>query len=69
LYDNNEATVFILYFLIKPDFNTCYRFDVEKLNEHFQKYPPEFIDEHLVKFYKNTGLFNVSAILVFFIYL
>lgn len=36
-----------------------------KLNEHLSKYSLEFIDENIVKFYKNTGLLNVSGILVF----
>ena len=41
LYDNpkNINTVFNLYFLVKPDFKKFYRFDIVKINEHFNKYP------------------------------
>ena len=71
LYDNNETTVFKLYFLIKPDFNKFIKFDIVKLNQHFAKYPLEFIDENIVKFYKNTGLLTAINIkcLVIFIFL
>ena len=65
LYDNNESTVFNLYFLVKPDFEKVIKFDIEKLNKHFAKYPLEFIDKNIVKFYKNTGLLTASGILVF----
>ena len=65
LYDNNESTVFNLYFLMKPDFNKTIKFDIVKLNQHFAKYPIEFIDENIVKFYKNTGLLTAMSILVF----
>ena len=67
LYDNNESTVFNLYFLVKPDLDRCIKFDIEKLNKHFAKYPLEFIDQNIVKFYKNTGLltaFGVSESLI-----
>ena len=66
LYDNNETTVFKLYFLIKPDFAKIIKFDIVKMNEHFDKYPLEFIDQNIVKFYKNTGLLAAVGVLVFF---
>ena len=66
LYDNNESTIFHLYFLIKPDFNKVIKFDLVNLNQHFAKFPLEFIDENIVKFYKNTGLLSPFGILVFF---
>lgn len=67
LYDNNDATVFNLYFLVKPDFDNAIKFDIIKIVEHFNKYPLEFINknENQIKFYKNTGLLAVSGILVF----
>ena len=65
LHDNNKSTIFNFYFLIKPDFKRVVKFDVVKLNEHFNKYPVEYIDANIVKFYKNTGLICVSSILVF----
>jgi hypothetical protein len=65
LYDNNECTFFKLYFLVKPDFDKFIRFDIVKMNEHFAKYPIEFIDENLVKFYKNTGLLTAVGVFVF----
>lgn len=68
LYDNNDNvnTVFNLYFLYKPNLESGKILNFVKLNEHFSKYPLEFIDENIVKFYKNTGLLNVSGILVFY---
>jgi LAGLIDADG endonuclease/Cytochrome C and Quinol oxidase polypeptide I len=66
LYDNNESTYFKLYFLIKPDFDRTIKFDIEKLNQHFAKYPLRFVDQNIVKFYKNTGLLSARGILVFF---
>ena len=63
--DNNEWTFFKLYFLVKPDFDKFIRFDIVKMNEHFAKYPIEFIDENLVKFYKNTGLLTAVGVFVF----
>lgn len=66
LYDNNETTVFNLYFLIKPDFDKFIKFDIVKLNQHFAKYPLEFIDQNIVKFYKNTGLLTALGVLVFY---
>jgi hypothetical protein len=65
LYDNNESTVFNLYFLVKPDFDKPIKFDIVKLNQHFAKYPIQFIDENIVKFYKNTGLLTALSVLVF----
>jgi hypothetical protein len=65
LYDNNEATVFKLYFLVKPDFGKVYKFDIESINQHFDKYPIEFIDQNIVKFYKNTGLLTAAGVIVF----
>jgi hypothetical protein len=65
LYDNNESTVFNLYFLIKPDFDKIIKFDIVKLNQHFAKYPNMFIDKNIVKFYKNTSLLTAYGILVF----
>jgi hypothetical protein len=52
LYDNNEWTVFNLYFLVKPDFNRVIKFDIKNLNKHFAKYPLEFIHQNIVKFIK-----------------
>lgn len=63
--DNNEWTFFKLYFLVKPDFDKFIRFDIVKLNEHFAKYPIEFIDQNIVKFYKNTGLLTAVGVFVF----
>jgi hypothetical protein len=65
LYDNNESTVFNLYFLVKPDFNRSIKFDIVKLIQHFKNYPLQFIDENLIKFYKNTGLLTAFGVLVF----
>ena len=65
LYDNNEWTVFNLYFLVKPDFDRVIKFDIENLNKHFAKYPLEFIHENIVKFYKNTGLLTATGVFVF----
>ena len=65
LYDNNEWVVFNLYFLVKPDLNRFIKFDIENLNKHFAKYPLEFIDENIVKFFKNTGLLTARGVLVF----
>ena len=65
LYDNNEWVVFNLYFLVKPDLNRFIKFDIENLNKHFAKYPLEFIDENIVKFYKKTGLLTARGVLVF----
>ena len=36
-----------------------------KLNKHFDQYPLEFIDQNIVKFYKNTGLLTAAGVLVF----
>jgi hypothetical protein len=63
--DNNEWTSFKLYFLVKPDFNKVYKFDIVKINEHFAKYPLEFIDQNIVKFYKNTGFLTAVGVFVF----
>ena len=65
LYDNNKSTVFNLYFLVKPDFDKIIKFDIVKLNQHFAKYPIQFIDQNIVKFYKNTGLLTATGVLVF----
>jgi hypothetical protein len=64
LYDNNnnENTIFTLYFLIKPGL----RSDLNKLINHFNKYPIRFIEDNIVLFYKNTGLLCSSNILVFY---
>lgn len=67
LEENNVLTVFNLYFLIKPDLDRFIRFDIENLNKHFNKYPLQFINQNIVKFYKNTGLltaFGVSESLI-----
>jgi len=63
LDDNNVLTIFNLYFLVKPDFDRFIKFDIENLNKHFSKYPPVFINQNIIKIYKNTGLlaaFGVS---------
>jgi hypothetical protein len=65
LYDNNEWTVFNLYFLVKQDFYRVIKFDIENLNKHFAKYPLEFIHENIIKFYKNTGLLTATGVFVF----
>jgi hypothetical protein len=69
LEENNVCTVFNLYFLVKPDFDRVIKFDIEKLNQHLAKYPLQFIDQNIVKIYKNTGLltaFGVSESLTFY---
>jgi hypothetical protein len=66
LYDNNQHTLFNLYFLIKPDLNKGIKFDLIKLNQHFNNYPLEFLNNNIVQIYKNTGLLGVNGILVFF---
>jgi len=65
LYDNNEWTVFNLYFLVKPDFDRGIKLDIENLNKHFAKYPLEFLHQNIVKFYKNTGLLTATGVFVF----
>ncbi len=64
--DNNEWTFFKLYFLVKPDFNKVYKFDIVQMNEHFAKYPIEFMDQTIVKIYKNTGLLTAIGVFVFY---
>ena len=51
---------------MKPDFKKTIKFDILKLNQHFAKYPLKFINENIVKFYKNTGLLAAMGILVFY---
>ena len=63
--DNNKWTFFKLYFLVKPDFDKFVKFDIVGINKHFDKYPLEFIDENIVKFYKNTGLLTAAGVFVF----
>jgi len=36
---------FNLHFLIKPNFKTIIKFDVQNLNKHLSKYPPDFLNE------------------------
>ena len=50
---------------MKPDFERVIKFDIEKFIQHFSKYPLEFIDQNIVKIYKNTGLLTGFSILVF----
>ena len=66
LYDNNEFTVFHLYFLIIPSKDN-YHIDYDKLIKHLSKYPIEFIIDvkNITKFYKNIGLIFGIGILVF----
>lgn len=45
LEGNNVLTFFNLYFLVKPDLDRIIRFDIEKLNQHFAKYPLQFINQ------------------------
>jgi hypothetical protein len=66
LYDNNEFTIFDLYFLIKPDFNHVLKFDVVNLNKHFSKFPAHILDKEITKVYKNTGLLSTCQIFVWF---
>ena len=42
------------------------KFDILKLKQHFGKYPLEFINQNIVKFYKNTGLITAVGIFVFY---
>jgi hypothetical protein len=67
LYDNNQSTVFNLYFLglRHTHSDKILNINIVKLNQHFTKYPIQFIDENIVKFYKNTGLITVFGVLVF----
>ena len=48
----NYNTVFNLYFIIKPAAlqEKTIKFDIEKINEHFNKYPLEYIHSNIVKF-------------------
>lgn len=69
LYDNNESTVFNLYFIVRPDFDRVINFDIEKFIQHFYKYPLEFIDQNIVKIYKNTGLLTAMGVLVCFFFI
>lgn len=62
LDDNNVLTVFKLNFLVKPDLNRLIKFDIVNLNKHFAKYPNLFINQNIVKFYKNTGLLTSFGI-------
>ena len=66
LYDNNEFTVFQLYFLILPK-DRNYHLNLEKLIKHLSKYPIEYIidNENITKFYKNIGLISAMYVLVF----
>jgi hypothetical protein len=66
LYDNNEFTIFDLYFLIKPDFNHVIKFDVVNLNKHFSKFPAHILDKEITKVYKNIGLLFTCQIFVWF---
>jgi hypothetical protein len=50
---------------VKPDFERVIKFDIENLIQHFSKYPLEFIDQNIVKIYKNTGLLTGFGVLVF----
>lgn len=66
LYDNNEFTVFHLYFFIIPSENNMY-IDFNKLMIHLNKFPIEYImnEKNITKFYKNIGLIFAINILVF----
>ena len=65
LYKNNEFTVFKLHFLIKPDFNSSI-IDWDKLNKHLSKYPTEFVNQNIFKFYQNVGKIGSLGIIVWF---
>lgn len=65
LYLNNQSTIFNLYFIKKPNLEETFKFDIVKLNQHFVKYPIGFINENVVRIYKNTGLLNAISVLVF----
>jgi len=69
LYDNNQSTIFNLYFIKKPNLfalqEETFKFEFVKLNQHFVKYPIGFINENIVRIYKNTGLLNAISVLVF----
>uniref|UniRef100_UPI0020280F8E hypothetical protein n=1 Tax=Russula rosea TaxID=176822 RepID=UPI0020280F8E len=60
LKENNVLTVFNLYFLVKPDFDSVIIF--EKLNQHFAKYSLQFINKNIVQIYKNTGLLTALGV-------
>lgn len=60
--DNNEDTIFTLYFLIKPSLNSNF----VELIKHFNKYPTNFIQDNIVFFYKNTGLLCSTNVIVFY---
>lgn len=66
LYDNNEFTVFHLYFLAIPKDTDIYIY-FPKLMDHLNKYPIEYIisEENITRFYKNIGLINATNLLVF----
>jgi hypothetical protein len=65
LYDNNEFVFFSLYFLILPE-NKTINIDFKKLINHFSQYPLEALDYQITKVYKNTGLVECNAIIVWY---
>lgn len=62
LYDNNEFVIFKLYFIKQP--KSSFAIILEKLSKHLDRYPLEFLDSNIVKFYKNTGLVGCCYIFV-----
>jgi hypothetical protein len=68
LYDNsnNEFTEFRFYFLVKPDINKSINYI--KLTNHLKQYSLHIMEipEMKAKMYKNIGLIQMIAVLVFF---
>jgi hypothetical protein len=66
IYDNNEFTIFKLYFLLKPDMRRVQKYDLPALINHLSNYPQEGLNEVITKVYKNTGLLITISVLVRF---
>lgn len=62
LYDNNEFVIFKLYFVDIGSHNV--RVELPKFSEHFYRYPSQYIQDNIVRFYKNTGVVGVFEVLV-----
>nr|YP_010691086.1 LAGLIDADG endonuclease [Phellinus igniarius]WBU93187.1 LAGLIDADG endonuclease [Phellinus igniarius] len=65
LYDNNEHTVFKLFFIRKFTKKYTKKLDLVKFVDHLSKYPTETLRFNNCKVYKNTGLFYSFELLVF----
>ena len=55
LYDNNEFVIFKLYFIDIGSHNNI-NVELPKFAEHFHKYSSQFIQDNIVRFYKNTSV-------------